>query len=65
MRTRRRRGDRQIGLKEARHRLEHLQAGLAARDAWKHGATLWRFEAEVFGESSLNTKDTMDTKERN
>ena len=25
------------------------KAGLP-RDAWKHGATLWRFEAEVFGE---------------
>jgi AmmeMemoRadiSam system protein A len=38
------------------------KAGLA-RDAWKQGAKLWRFEAEVFGESSFNTKDTMDTKE--
>jgi AmmeMemoRadiSam system protein A len=26
------------------------KAGLP-RDAWKHGAKLWRFEAEVFGES--------------
>ena len=26
------------------------KAGLA-RDAWKHGARVWRFEAEVFGES--------------
>jgi AmmeMemoRadiSam system protein A len=25
------------------------KAGLP-RDAWKHGATIWRFEAEVFGE---------------
>ena len=25
------------------------KAGLP-RDAWKHGATLWRFEADVFGE---------------
>jgi AmmeMemoRadiSam system protein A len=25
------------------------KAGLP-RDAWKHGATVWRFEAEVFGE---------------
>ncbi len=31
--------------------LEHTcrKAGLP-RDAWKHGATIWRFEAEVFGE---------------
>jgi AmmeMemoRadiSam system protein A len=27
------------------------KAGLA-RDAWKHGAKLWRFEAEVFGEDT-------------
>jgi len=27
-----------------------VKAGLPP-DAWKHGATLWRFEAEVFGES--------------
>lgn len=26
-----------------------LKAGLA-RDAWRHGAKLWRFEAEVFGD---------------
>ena len=26
------------------------KAGLP-RDAWQHGAKLWRFEAEVFGES--------------
>jgi AMMECR1 domain-containing protein len=26
------------------------KAGLA-RDAWKQGAKLWRFEAEVFGEA--------------
>jgi AmmeMemoRadiSam system protein A len=41
------------------------KAGLA-RDAWKQGAKLWRFEAEVFGElapRSLNTEDTKDTKE--
>ena len=38
------------------------KAGLP-RDAWKHGAKLWRFEAEVFGESSLDTKDTMDKEE--
>ena len=25
------------------------KAGLP-RDAWQHGATIWRFEAEVFGE---------------
>ena len=25
------------------------KAGLP-RDAWKHGAKIWRFEAEVFGE---------------
>ena len=28
-----------------------LKAGLP-KDAWRHGATLWRFEAEVFGEPS-------------
>jgi len=28
------------------------KAGLP-RDAWKHGATLWRFEAEVFGEAGV------------
>ena len=27
------------------------KAGLP-RDAWQHGATLWRFDAEVFGENS-------------
>jgi AmmeMemoRadiSam system protein A len=27
------------------------KAGLPS-DAWRHGATVWRFEAEVFGESS-------------
>jgi AmmeMemoRadiSam system protein A len=34
--------------------LEHTcrKAGLPP-DAWKRGATLWRFEAEVFGETSL------------
>ena len=39
------------------------KAGLP-RDAWKQGAKLWRFEAEVFGESLFNTKDTKDTKEK-
>jgi AmmeMemoRadiSam system protein A len=29
------------------------KAGLPA-DAWKQGATVWRFEAEVFGEGSLH-----------
>ena len=29
------------------------KAGLP-RDAWKHGAKLWRFEAEVFGEKTLH-----------
>jgi AmmeMemoRadiSam system protein A len=28
------------------------KAGLA-RDAWRHGATIWRFEAEVFGEGGV------------
>jgi AmmeMemoRadiSam system protein A len=28
-----------------------VKAGLSP-DAWRHGATLWRFEAEVFGESA-------------
>ena len=27
------------------------KAGLP-QDAWKHGARLWRFEAEVFGEDA-------------
>ena len=40
------------------------KAGLP-RDAWKHGAKVWRFEAEVFGESSFTTKDTKDTKGKN
>jgi AmmeMemoRadiSam system protein A len=31
------------------------KAGLPA-EAWKHGATVWRFEAEVFGEGSLHPK---------
>ena len=39
----------------------HLPQGRSARDAWKRGAKVWRFEAEVFGE--LNTTDTMDPKE--
>ena len=42
------------------------KAGLP-HDAWKNGAKVWRFEAEVFGERAFNTKatkDTMDTKER-
>jgi AmmeMemoRadiSam system protein A len=29
------------------------KAGLP-RDTWKHGAKLWRFEAEVFGETTLD-----------
>ena len=29
-----------------------LKAGLAA-DAWRHGATIYRFEAEVFGEEDV------------
>jgi AmmeMemoRadiSam system protein A len=37
------------------------KAGLPG-DAWKGGAKVWRFEAEVFGESTFNTKDTTDTK---
>jgi AmmeMemoRadiSam system protein A len=40
------------------------KAGLP-RDAWKQGAKVWRFEAEVFGEGSFNTMDTMDTKGKN
>jgi AmmeMemoRadiSam system protein A len=39
------------------------KAGLP-RDAWKQGAKVWRFEAEVFGESSFGTKDTKDTEEK-
>ena len=35
------------------------KAGLP-RDAWKSGAKLWRFEAEVFGGDSENTKDTKE-----
>ena len=51
------RWDRETFLAQTCHK-----AGLP-RDAWKRGAKVWRFEAEVFGESSFNTKDTMDTKE--
>ena len=32
------------------------KAGFAA-DAWKHDATLWRFEAEVFGEATAPAVD--------
>jgi AmmeMemoRadiSam system protein A len=35
------------------------KAGLP-RDAWKQGAKLWRFEAEVFAESSFTAKDTKE-----
>ena len=52
------RWDRETFLAQACHK-----AGLP-RDAWKRGANVWRFEAEVFGESSFSTKDTMDRKER-
>jgi uncharacterized protein len=52
------RWDRETFLAQTCHK-----AGLP-RDAWKQGATMWRFEAEVFGESSFTTKDTMDTKEK-
>ena len=38
--------DREVFLSQTCHK-----AGLA-RDAWMRGATLWRFEAEVFSESS-------------
>jgi AmmeMemoRadiSam system protein A len=53
------RWDRETFLAQTCHK-----AGLP-RDAWKQGAKVWRFEAEVFGESSFDTKDTMDTKEKN
>jgi uncharacterized protein len=36
------------------------KAGLP-RDAWKGGAKVWRFEAEVFGEKTFTTNDTTDT----
>ena len=36
------------------------KAGLS-RDAWKRGAKLWRFEAEVFAEAAFNTRDTEGT----
>jgi AmmeMemoRadiSam system protein A len=52
------RWDRETFLAQTCHK-----AGLP-RDAWKQGAKVWRFEAEVFGESSFTTKDTMDTKEK-
>jgi AMMECR1 domain-containing protein len=29
------------------------KAGLA-RDIWRHGATVWRFEAEVFGDDGAH-----------
>lgn len=32
------------------------KAGLP-HDAWKHDAKLWRFEAEVFGENTMDTED--------
>lgn len=37
--------------------LDHTcrKAGLPD-DAWKHGATIWRFEAEVFGEESVRNQ---------
>jgi AmmeMemoRadiSam system protein A len=38
------------------------KAGLP-RDAWKTGAKIWRFEAEVFGEDTLTVDDTDDTEE--
>src|SRR5258706_11293969 len=38
------------------------KAGLP-RDAWKTGAKIWRFEAEVFGEDTLTVEDTEDTEE--
>jgi AmmeMemoRadiSam system protein A len=38
------------------------KAGLS-RDAWHKGARVWRFEAEVFSERPVNTKDTEDTKD--
>jgi AmmeMemoRadiSam system protein A len=50
--------DREMFLAQTCHK-----AGLP-RDAWQRGAKVWRFEAEVFGECSLTTKDTKDTKER-
>jgi AmmeMemoRadiSam system protein A len=33
------------------------KAGLP-RDAWKHGATIWRFDAEVFGEAPRPARPT-------
>jgi hypothetical protein len=51
------RWDRETFLAQTCHK-----AGLP-RDAWKQGAKVWRFEAEVFGESSFTTKDTRGTKE--
>ena len=41
------RWDRQTFIEQTCHK-----AGLP-RDAWQHGATVWKFEAEVFGEERL------------
>ena len=38
------------------------KAGLR-RDAWEKDAKVWRFDAEVFSERSLNTTDTEGTKD--
>jgi AmmeMemoRadiSam system protein A len=42
----------------ARQFLEHTcrKAGLSP-DAWRHDAKLWRFEAEVFGDTTEDTED--------
>jgi AMMECR1 domain-containing protein len=32
------------------------KAGLPP-DSWQRGATIWRFEAEVFGEPRFNSRD--------
>lgn len=53
------RWDRETFLAQTCHK-----AGLP-RDAWKQGAKVWRFEAEVFGECLFTTKDAKDTKEKN
>ena len=50
------RWDRETFLAQTCHK-----AGLP-RDAWKQGARVWRFEAEVFGDL-FTTMDTKDTEE--
>jgi AmmeMemoRadiSam system protein A len=49
--------DRETFLAQTAHK-----AGLPL-DAWKRGAKVWKFEAEVFADGSSTTKDELDSKE--